>query len=607
MERSEPTLVPEWLRSTGSVTGGGSSAHHSVSSSSHSDGTSSVHQMRSRNTKSIGDFDSPRSSFLDRTSSSNSRRSSSNGSAKHAYSSFNRSHRDKDRERDKDRLSYGDPWDRDSSDPLGNILSSRIEKDTLRRSHSMVSRKQSEILPQRVAVDSKSSSNSSHINGNGVLSAGSTGSNIKKSVFEKDFPSLGSEDRGVPDIGRVSSPGLSSAVQSLPVGSSALIGGEGWTSALAEVPSIIGSSSSGSSSAQTSVASTLSGQPSAMAGLNMAEALAQPPARARTSPQLSVKTQRLEELEIKKSRQLIPVTPSMPKGLVHSFSDKSKPKTVVRAVEMNMASKNGQQLPSSLLQASQSLLGGNVKSDVSKSSHGKLYVLKPAWENGVSNPPKDVASPTSNANSRAASNQLAVAPSVVSAPSKTPNNPKLSSGERKASTLNPISVFPVERRPSLLQTQSRHDFFNHLKKKTSVNSSALPGDSGSDISSPTVEKSGEVLKEVVGAPVSHATDNGVEVTVNGDAHEEAQRFSKVGEKSVSCYPTVDPDEEAAFLRSLGWEENSGEDEGLTEEEINAFLQEYKKRGGQLKLPDFHATGVGGASSELSSSDSGTEA
>lgn len=36
MERSEPTLVPEWLRSTGSVTGGGNSAHHFASSSSHS-------------------------------------------------------------------------------------------------------------------------------------------------------------------------------------------------------------------------------------------------------------------------------------------------------------------------------------------------------------------------------------------------------------------------------------------------------------------------------------------------------------------------------------------------------------------------------------------
>lgn len=31
-----PTLVPEWLRTTGSVSGGGNSTHHFASSSSHS-------------------------------------------------------------------------------------------------------------------------------------------------------------------------------------------------------------------------------------------------------------------------------------------------------------------------------------------------------------------------------------------------------------------------------------------------------------------------------------------------------------------------------------------------------------------------------------------
>jgi hypothetical protein len=35
---------------------------------------------------------------------------------------------------------------------------------------------------------------------------------------------------------------------------------------------------------------------------------------------VSVKTQRLEELAIKQSRQLIPVTPSMPKALVRELS-----------------------------------------------------------------------------------------------------------------------------------------------------------------------------------------------------------------------------------------------------------------------------------------------
>jgi len=304
---------------------------------------------RNRSFKSINDFDSPRSAFLDRQSSSNSRRSSINGSAKHPYSSFSRSHRDKDRERDKERSSFGDHWDRDSSDPLGGILTSRNEKDTLRHSHSMVSRKHSEVMLRRAASELKNGSSSNHANSNGLVSGGSFGSSSQKAVFEKDFPSLGNEDReGVPDIARVSSPGLSSSVQNLPVGSSALIGGEGWTSALAEVPTIIGNSSTSSSSTAQTVAASSSGTSSVMAGLNMAEALTQAPLRTRTAPQvieqgsyalpsiisliaidhslsnevfisilqLSVQTQRLEELAIKQSRQLIPVTPSMPKNLV---------------------------------------------------------------------------------------------------------------------------------------------------------------------------------------------------------------------------------------------------------------------------------------------------
>lgn len=242
--------------------------------------------MRNKTSKSIIDFDTPRSPYLDRSSSSNSRRSSSNGSAKHAYSSFNRSHRDKDREKEKERLNFGDHWDRDCSDPLGSLYTSRIE-DPLRRSQSMVSRNKSELLPRRAAIDSKSCSNSSHNNGNGLLS-GAGG--IQNAVFDKDFPSLGTEERqGVPDIGRVPSPGFTSAVQSLPVGNSALIGGEQFKSALAEVPNaIIGSSSSGSFSVQPTVAATsVSGASIATAGLNMAEALVQAPARARTAPQVT--------------------------------------------------------------------------------------------------------------------------------------------------------------------------------------------------------------------------------------------------------------------------------------------------------------------------------
>ncbi|XP_022773199.1 uncharacterized protein LOC111315609 [Durio zibethinus] len=625
MGKREPALVPEWLRNTGTVTGVGNSANQFASPSSHSDVSSLVHHGRHRNSRNISDFHSPRSGFLNRTSSLNSRRSSSNGYAKNAYSSFSRSHRNKDPERDKERSSFRDHWDGDSSDPLESILTSRFEKldsltsrieiDKLRCSHSMVPRKHGEPLPQRIAVDSGDSGNSNHNNGNGLLSGGTIGSSIHKAVFEKDFPSLRTEERQVvPEIARVSSP-LSSSSQSFPVGNSALIGGERWTSALAEMPSVVGSSSTGSSPAPLTVSTIVSGAPSVTAGLNMAEALAQAPSRTLNAPQLSVKTQRREELAIKQSRQLIPVTPLMPKGSVLNSVDKSKAKPAVRTSEMNIAVKSGQQQPSLIHHGNQSPYSGHVKSDMPKTS-GKLLVLKPGWENGVSSPTqKDVASPTTNGISRVTTSQHAVAP-VTSAPARSSNNPKLSSGERKAAAMIPIAEFAVEKRPSLAQTQSRNDFFNLLKKKTSTNTSAGLLDTDPHISSSATEKS-EVTKEVGSASVTaHSNENGTAATSNGDTCQEAQRFSVDCKKNMSSTSMVYPDEkEAAFLRSLGWEENSGEDEGLTEEEINAFYQEYMKlrpslklcSGMQPKLAQSFATNLDGASLKLSSSDFGSEA
>ncbi|CAI0395445.1 unnamed protein product [Linum tenue] len=538
MERSEPTLVPEWLRTTGSVSGGGSSAHHFASSSSHSDISSSSNHSRTRNSKSTSDFDSPRLAFLDRTSSSNSRRSSSNGSGKHAYSSFSRNHRDKERDRDKDRLSFTDHWDRDPSDSLGSLLTIRNEKDTLRRSHSMVTRKQSDVLSRRVASDLKNrSSSSNHVNGNGLISDSVLGSTAQKTTFEKDFPSLGTEERPVvPDVVRVSSPGLSNGVQSLSVGISALISGEGWTSALAEAPPVVGTISTGSAPTAQVITSSGSAAPTAMAGLNMAEALTQAPSRARTTPQ------------------------------VLNASDKLKPKGGVRSGEMNMVKnlqQQQQQPPSFLHPTNQSLLGG--KSEVPKTTHGKLFILKPGRENGVSASPKDVATRVLNAQQAAAAAATSVVASV--APRSPINPPKIfSGGERKSNAM--IPGFSIEKKPSLSQAQSRNDFFNLLKKKTSGNASMVVTDSSTGVVSSAggEEKSNVALsKEPVGDLESSQALGGRLSSSNGgstEPSEEVQRFSE---------------EEAAFLRSLGWEETSGEDEGLTEEEINAFYQEVNQK------------------------------
>ncbi|KAF5954915.1 hypothetical protein HYC85_007771 [Camellia sinensis] len=651
MERSEPSFVPEWLRNTGSVSGGGNSAHH-FASSSHSDVLSSARATRNRSSRSISDKDNQHSAFLDRISSSNSRCSSnSNGSSKHPYSSFSRSNRDKNRDKEKDRSGIGDIWDHSCSDPLEDILISRAEKDTLRRSRSLVCRKPCEVLPRRAvdlrnggSVDLRIGGSNNYNSSNGVLSGGSLVSSIQKIAFEKDFPSLGTEEKqGVPDIGRVSSPGLSTAVQSLPVGNTGLIGGEGWTSALAEVPTIIGSNSMGSSSVQQSVLAIPPGASSPMTGLNMAEALSQAPSRAHTTPQLPDKMQRLEELAKKQSRQLIPVTPLMPKGLVLKSgcsrrnggggtvavavavagckgrsvtvavlsSDKSKPKTAARTGEAIVAAKSVQQPQPHSSQVANQSRSGQVRSDASRPSHaGKFFILKPVWENGVSSMAKDVSSLTTIA-SRVANSQLATAPVGPSTPLKSPNNSKLSTVEHKVAALALNSGSTVEKRPSLSQAQSRSDFFNLMRKKTSPNTSAFLPDSGVAVISPTVEKSGEVVKGASALVSPCVTEDGSEVTSNGDTHE--------GEKNLCLNGAVYPDEEeAAFLRSLGWEENAGEDDGLTEEEINAFYEEYVKLRPTMKLCigmqpklstlcESHVIGSGRASSELTASECETEA
>lgn len=614
MERSEPALVPEWLRSTGSLTGGGSSSPHFASSSLHSDVTLSTLSSRNRSPRSVSDKDSPRSVFLDRSSSSNSRRSSSGTSSKHPYSSFNRNHRDKNREREKERSGTIDLWDHDTSDPLGNILAGRVDKNSLRRSQSLVSRKPGEFLPRRTE-DSKGGISSTHNSGNGIHSGGSSSFNgNQKATFEKDFPSLGIEER---QVSRVSSPGLSSAVQSLPIGNSALLGADKWTSALAEVPPIIGSIGMGSSASQQSVAAAPT--PSASSGsasLNMAEALSQAPPRARATTQIPDKTQRLEELAIKQSRQLIPVVPSMPKASVSSSADKSKqPKSTARTNEMVGIAKSMQQPFST--QLPNQPRSGQVRAEAPATSHGKtLLVLKPGRENGVTSLSKEALSPANNTGSRLANCPPAVAPS---APAVTSPTSRVTSLETKAAALSLKSRSTAEKRSSLSQAQSRSDFFNLMRKKTSLNSSTVLPDSGM-ASSNSREQSGLKTKDEDSASLSPCvSENGSERTSNGDPHEaqnHVQRHNDVEENNSSINGSLYPDEEeAAFLRSLGWEENAGEDEGLTEEEINAFYQEYMKlkpslkvyKGAQpkcLMLPELHfATNPGTASSNSTSSES----
>ncbi|KAF5936868.1 hypothetical protein HYC85_024374 [Camellia sinensis] len=615
MERSEPALIPEWLKGSGSVSvSGGTTTHQMGLSLLHSDGH--VASKPSRNDNGIG-----RSVVADRTTSAYFRRSSSSNGSSHLRShvSFGRSNRDRDWEkdvydsRDKEKSILGDHRRRECYETLEQIFPSSFEKD-MRRSQSMITGKRGEAWPRKVTADSSSANKNNTTNSNGLLAGGSAVGSVHKAAFERDFPSLGAEERqAAPEMGRVSSPGLSTAIQSLPIGTSAVIGGDRWTSALAEVPVLVGSNGTAGSIQQTIPPTSASLATSMMTGLNMAETLVQAPSRAHTiSPQLSAGTQRLEELALKQSRVLIPMTPSMPKPLVLNPSEKPKPK---------IGQQQQHQTSSSHL-ANHSPRSGPVKSDVSRtSSVGKLHVLKPArGRNSVSPTAKDTLSPTSGS-SRVASSPVAVAPSVVgSAPLRGPsNNPSLASAERKSA---PVIL---EKRPTP-QAQSRNDFFNLMRKKSMTSpSSAAPALSVLDKLEGTESDAVSPSSESFVGDLSTEKTN--DVNSNGNASfERAQESIDDGHQenlnngtdhSIPNAILYSEEEEAAFLRSLGWEEeNGGEDEGLTEEEISSFCMEYIKLRPSSKIfqvmqpeflmpPNLHTGSVGGASSSGSSSSDST--
>lgn len=567
MERNEPTLVPEWLRSTGNINGAGSSGRHFYS------GISS--RTRNGSTRSMNDKDSTHSFSLDRSSSSNSRRGLNSSASKNPYSSFTRNHRDKNRDKEKERSSILELWDSNSSDPFGSVVASRVGKNCLRCSQSLASRKSGESVPQR-AEDKKISGKNILNSSNGVLSGCNNLNGIQQATFEKDFPSLGTEEK---QVVRVPSPGLSSAIQSLPISNSALLGGEKWTSALAEVPAIIGINGVGNLSSQQSGSVTLSsGTSGANNSLNMAEALSQGPARAHTTSQLPDKIHRLEELALKQSRQLIPVTPTMPKALV-SISDKSKqPKPAVRTSEMVGTAKSIQQQPYS--SQTNNPCCGLVRSDTPNIFHtGKFLVLRPVTT------PKDTASLINVAGGKVANEQPSVSP-LCPLTSTSSSTPKMSAVEGKAAALTLNSRPITEKKLSISQAQSRSDFFKLIRKKTSPKATALQ-DSGAVLSSSDLV--GVTSKGVSCNLVSQVVEDGL-IASNGDYPGSpftfdpynAQQCSDVDNSCLKgmIYPD---EEEAAFLRSLGWDENYGEDEGLTEEEINAFYQECMKLKPSLKI------------------------
>lgn len=579
MERTEPTFVPEWYKiSNSSATGSGNSNNQSGSSLQSDEHNISL-SSRSKLTVSISDYDAPRSSFSERTSSSFRRSASSNGyivrekdTSSRAYNSFGRNHRDRDRDREKDfEIHHRDRpllLDDEFGDYPDVLIPNKSDKDSLRRSQSMLSGRRADSSLKRTGHDS---SNGFQSMGGSVRISGMT-----KSSFEKEFPSLGAEEKHAgSDVIRASSPGSSTALHNLPVTASTIIGADGWTSVLAEVPGggngLIVSSALQTGSVPASTAL------SASTGLNMAETVAQVPARARTTPQLLSDSQKIEELHRQQILKLRPVTPSMPKNSGVNLAEKSKTK-VSKMAEYSTV-KVGQHLSSQFVNLT---LRSNIKSDVPKTSQpGNFHVLN-REKNGVSPTDKDNLHPR---------NGSRVAPSPSGIPLAAISyltgqvHPKLKVNG-KASALSSSSF--GEKKPPSSQAQNRNDFFNSLRKKSSSSqANTNQEDPRCKVSAPSLEKLDEVAvsnKQKVASPVMSTSQFSVE---NGNC---SGSFKTIEEPER----LVPDEEEAAFLRSLGWEENAGE-EALTPEEIESFLSEYEKKMPVSKLK------IAGCSAKLSSS------
>ncbi|CAH9082074.1 unnamed protein product [Cuscuta europaea] len=491
MDKSEPKLAPEWLKSVGNKPA--SAATSSLQSGVYEASTFA----RSKSSPVNGT-----SNNLGRPLATNqSNRTSNRSNSDHhplSYSNFGRNRRSRDR--------YVDKYD--NSDVAKKNLGNRTLKDGFNR-------------PSQLMTTSERHSEK------GIMSSCS-GENNNKSYPNGPFPDKYESERGFVShgtgMGRALSPGVS-----------AVKNGDKWTSLLAEVPSPtvsdVADGGLGTSSAQvvSSFIPLTMGTPT-VSGFNMAEAVAKSP-RVQTASQVSNGNQRFEDLAIKQSRILIPVTPSAPKIMALNPSDRSKSKVLEPRPQNHLPS------PSHLSNHSVRA-EGLATSDASKTSR-KLLVLKPTRErNGVS-----------------------FVSNTTSEPSR---DVKAAMTTMQRSSSNPVSPTAAEGKPDKRlssQARSRNDFFNLMRKKKSM------GDSGA---------SSETLVDPDTSTPQYASQ--------GQDSESDKKYVLNEEKmligNVKTHPSPDAllcseEEEAAFLRSLGWEENADEG-GLTEEEISAFYRDVTK-------------------------------
>ncbi|CAL9111138.1 unnamed protein product [Musa textilis] len=398
-----------------------------------------------------------------------------------------------------------------------------------------------------------------------MIAGGQVESWPKRPGSSANSSSSGARKQSFSDGGGVSPTGLGTAVQGLPFGSPVTIG----ASALAEPPVKVETNG-------TAFSPVLQAAPfcqayavgSTMAGLNMAEALAQELSQI-VNTQLSVDTQRIEELTLRKCKQLIPVMPPTSKASSCNSSEKTKSK-VARGRDFTSVTKIGQL----------SHVNNNVRqptrSDNTKISPSGNFQILNREKNGIYPTAKD------GPGIGKVMNSIGLVPSGAVLPLKSPTDQKLTNDNKNGAWVHDS----FGERKLLSQAQNRNDFFNLLRKKSWTSSVSISEPTSIETTSSLEMSEAENLQIV--SPVHLGKDSFLSASgldhltgnrncLNGDhCASDGSRRSHAGNGETSYLDiAVDPEEEA-FLQSLGWDKNAGE-EALTKEEIDAFLKKHEKQ------------------------------
>ncbi|KAF3626101.1 putative vesicle-associated protein 1-4-like [Capsicum annuum] len=542
MEKSsEPTLAPQWLTSTRHVT-----SFVSASSPLRPDDPAPLKLANSRLlSMNMNNKELRNTVASDRAVQSRARWSSNSSTSPNfrSYNSF-RSHRYRDMDKDinkyREASTLRNPRSRDLPDTSSKHCWETFKEEGLGRSQSMISGRISEKWPTNLSNAGKIKLTENK----GLLSV----SGVDKAIDRGIRPLVTEQRQASPRLERVESPGLGTMTRTLPTGALRTTDNKS-ASALADIAAVAGNSNSGPSSMKQGASSGPSSPISSKSigrVLSMAETVAKGPSRVQTTSQLSNANQRLEELAVKQSRQLIPLKSLVTKASVSNPSD--KPRTKVELLQQTVSS----------------------SPPVSPSLSSKLHVFKPTRErHGVSSGMNGSLSP--NTHSKGSNVLLTIPPANIAASSASGHKPVGTMVEKKLSS----------------QARGRNDFFNLMRKK-SIGSSSAVSVEGSVISPSSSYNSG--VSEVLNA---HGIPQDQDFSLSDDSPRAEQSTEILGENTCDSESSdgknstdksspkseailrSEEEEEAAFMRSLGWEENSDEG-GLTEEEISAFYKDVAK-------------------------------